>query len=58
MSWAAYRQTSCTENIAYCLFGIFDMNMPLIYGESVKAFYRFHEEMIKANPYDYILYLE
>lgn len=30
MSWAARRQTTRTEDIAYCLLGIFDINMPLI----------------------------
>lgn len=30
MSWAAKRETSRTEDIAYCLMGIFDVNMPLL----------------------------
>jgi len=32
MSWAAYRQTTRTEDLGYCLIGIFNVNMPLIYG--------------------------
>lgn len=56
MSWAAHRGTSRTEDIAYCLIGIFDINMPLIYGEGMKAFHRLQEEIIKANPEDYTLF--
>jgi hypothetical protein len=32
-SWAANRETTEEEDIAYCLLGIFDVFMPLIYGE-------------------------
>lgn len=32
-AWANNRQTSEEEDIAYCLLGIFDVFMPLIYGE-------------------------
>ncbi|RYP71817.1 hypothetical protein DL769_004623 [Monosporascus sp. CRB-8-3] len=33
MSWAATRQTTREEDKAYSLLGIFDINMPLLYGE-------------------------
>ena len=33
MSWAAKRMTTIPEDKAYCLFGIFGVFMPLIYGE-------------------------
>ncbi|KAK7455302.1 hypothetical protein VKT23_011175 [Stygiomarasmius scandens] len=33
MSWAAQRKTTRPEDQAYCLMGIFDINMPPIYGE-------------------------
>jgi hypothetical protein len=33
MSWAAKRTTSREEDQAYCLLGIFNVNIPLIYGE-------------------------
>jgi Heterokaryon incompatibility protein (HET) len=33
MSWAANRQTKRAEDKAYSLLGIFDVHMPLIYGE-------------------------
>jgi hypothetical protein len=31
--WAANRQTIEEEDGAYCLFGIFGVHLPLIYGE-------------------------
>jgi hypothetical protein len=33
MSWAETRQTTREEDMAYSLLGIFDVYMPLIYGE-------------------------
>ena len=36
MSWAARRQTKRGEDAAYSLLGIFDIHMPLIYGEGRK----------------------
>ena len=49
MSRASERQTTRTEDIAYSLFGIFDVNMPLIYGEGHKAFIRLHEEIMRDS---------
>ncbi|KAI1126974.1 heterokaryon incompatibility protein-domain-containing protein [Nemania abortiva] len=49
MSWASTRQTTRTEDMAYCLLGIFDVNMPLIYGEGRKAFMRLQEEIAKDS---------
>ncbi|KAK5658381.1 hypothetical protein OQA88_2357 [Cercophora sp. LCS_1] len=49
MSWAANRQTSRKEDLAYCLMGLFDINMPMIYGEGDRAFIRLQEEIIKAS---------
>jgi hypothetical protein len=47
MSWASKRKTTRVEDIAYCLLGIFDVNMPMIYGEGTKAFFRLQEEIMK-----------
>lgn len=49
MSWAAGRQTTREEDIAYCLLGIFDVNMSLIYGEGSRAFLRLQEEIMKRS---------
>lgn len=47
MSWASRRTTTREEDIAYCLLGIFDVNMPLLYGEGLRAFQRLQEEIMK-----------
>lgn len=49
MSWAARRQTTRVEDMAYCLLGLFDVNIPLIYGEGEKAFRRLQEEIMKNS---------
>ena len=50
MSWASDRVTRRKEDIAYCLLGLFDVNMPLLYGEGgAKAFLRLQEEIIKQS---------
>lgn len=49
MSWAAERKTTRIEDIAYCLLGIFNINMPLIYGEGENAFIRLQEEILKIS---------
>ncbi|KAF5004696.1 hypothetical protein FDECE_8807 [Fusarium decemcellulare] len=55
MSWAAKRQTTKVEDLAYCLLGIFNVNMPLLYGEGTKAFLRLQEEIAKEY-YDLSLF--
>jgi len=54
MCWASTRKTTRVEDIAYCLLGIFDLNMPLLYGEGKKAFIRLQEEIIKRLSDDSI----
>ncbi|PPJ54095.1 hypothetical protein CBER1_06330 [Cercospora berteroae] len=49
MSWAARRRTTRIEDRAYSLLGIFDVNMPMLYGEGSRAFMRLQEEIIKTN---------
>ncbi|KAK5654059.1 hypothetical protein OQA88_7737 [Cercophora sp. LCS_1] len=49
MSWASNRITTRLEDIAYCLLGIFGVNMPLLYGEGHRAFQRLQEELIKTS---------
>ncbi|KAJ4372098.1 hypothetical protein N0V83_003871 [Neocucurbitaria cava] len=49
LSWAEGRQTTRIEDGAYCLLGIFDINMPLLYGEGDKAFQRIAEEIAKST---------
>jgi hypothetical protein len=49
MSWAARRSTTRTEDAAYCLLGLFGINMPLIYGEGENAFVRLQDEIMKVS---------
>ncbi|KAF4334526.1 heterokaryon incompatibility protein het-E-1 [Fusarium beomiforme] len=49
MSWASGRNTSRLEDTAYCLLGIFDVNIPLIYGEGRKAFQRLQEAIMNST---------
>lgn len=47
MSWVSRRTTTKSEDMAYCLLGLFDVNMPLPYGEGHRAFMRLQEWIIK-----------
>ncbi|KAF5690182.1 beta transducin [Fusarium denticulatum] len=49
MSWASERKTTRIEDTAYCLLGIFGINMPLLYGEGTNAFLRLQEEIMKRS---------
>jgi hypothetical protein len=50
MFWAAKRQTSRPEDIAYCLMGIFGVHMSLYYGEGEpEAFRRLQLELFKVE---------
>lgn len=49
MSWASRRSTTRKEDMAYCLMGLFDVNMPLLYGEGGRAFIRLQEEILKHS---------
>ncbi len=49
MSWASHRTTTRVEDEAYCLLGIFGINMPLLYGEGKRAFLRLQEEIIRRS---------
>ncbi|KAH7111829.1 heterokaryon incompatibility protein-domain-containing protein [Dendryphion nanum] len=56
MSWASRRETTRAEDMAYCLLGIFGINMSLLYGEGQeRAFFRLQEEIIKRFDDDSIL---
>ncbi|KAI0903576.1 heterokaryon incompatibility protein-domain-containing protein [Ustulina deusta] len=49
LSWLSCRRTTRTEDMAYCMLGIFDINMPLLYGEGPRAFMRLQEEIMKVS---------
>lgn len=47
MSWLSLRTTSRIEDMAYCVLGVFDVNMTMLYGEGAKAFIRLQKEIIQ-----------
>lgn len=49
LSWAAARETNRQEDLAYCLLGLFNVHMPLIYGEGYKAFIRLQEAIANST---------
>lgn len=49
LSWAAKRKTSRVEDQAYCLLGIFEVNMPLLYGEGDRAFLRLQQVIMQES---------
>jgi hypothetical protein len=54
LSWAATRTTTRIEDAAYCLLGLFQVHMPLLYGEGERALIRLQEEILKTTE-DYTL---
>jgi hypothetical protein len=57
MSWAAHRMITREEGMAYSLLGLFDVNMPLLYGEGrQKAFARLQEQIMRGEI-DHTLFL-
>lgn len=55
MPWVAARSTTRKEDLAYCLLGLFGVNMPLLYGEGSKAFVRLQEHIMKQEE-DYTMF--
>ncbi|QDS74748.1 hypothetical protein FKW77_001219 [Venturia effusa] len=50
MSWAARRTTTKPEDMAYCLMGIFHVNMPMLYGEGgSEAFHRLQRGIMEIT---------
>jgi hypothetical protein len=49
MHWASRRRTTRIEDMAYCLMGIFGVNMPLLYGEGDQAFIRLQVEILRST---------
>jgi hypothetical protein len=49
MSWAVKRETKREKDVTYSLLSIFDIHMPLIYGEErKKALVRLHKKIEKS----------
>jgi hypothetical protein len=54
MSWVYRKETIVKEDQAYCLLGLFDVNMPLLYGEGSSAFTRLQIEIANRTDDDSI----
>ena len=56
MSWAAGRETARSEDMAYALIGLFEVSMPLLYGEGGhRAFRRLQLEILRQSSDESIL---
>jgi hypothetical protein len=51
MSWVSSRETTRIEDRAYSLLGIFQISMPILYGEGIRAFHRLQLEIL-TGPHD------
>lgn len=49
MKWLSGRQTTREEDLAYCMLGILDVNIPLLYGQGKRAFMRLQKEYLQTN---------
>ena len=49
MSWARERETTRIEDRAYSLLGLFNVYMPMLYGEGVRAFTKLQEELLRQS---------
>ena len=49
MSWASHRKTTRVEDEAYSLLGLFEISMPILYGEGKRAFLRLQEEIMRRS---------
>ncbi|KAI0708193.1 heterokaryon incompatibility protein-domain-containing protein [Cerioporus squamosus] len=49
MSWIGQRRTTRPEDETYSILGLFDIHMPILYGEGRDAFRRLQEEIVKRS---------
>ncbi|KAL9109589.1 MAG: hypothetical protein Q9227_005769 [Pyrenula ochraceoflavens] len=49
MSWASKRRTTRVEDLAYCLMGLFNGHIPLLYEEGERSFLRLQEDIIQHS---------
>lgn len=49
MSWASKRKTTRVEDAAYSLCGLFDITIPIAYGEGDQAFHKLAKAIVESN---------
>ena len=47
LSWASKRETTRVEDKAYSLLGLFDIHIPIVYGEGKRAFQHLQEQIMQ-----------
>jgi hypothetical protein len=53
LSWLSERDTTRSEDLAYCMLGLLEINIPLLYGEGrAKAFRRIQLEVLRLSGDD------
>ncbi|KAI1754000.1 heterokaryon incompatibility protein-domain-containing protein [Xylaria castorea] len=57
MSWAAHRQVTREEDETYSLLGLFEVNMPMLYGEGRRRAFVRLQEAIYSSTLDHSLFL-
>jgi hypothetical protein len=57
MSWAAHRTATRAEDRAYCLLGLFNVHLPLLYGEGERNAFRRLQQAIYEQDADSTLFL-
>ena len=56
MSWAAHRETTEPEDMAYCLMGLFNVQIPIQYGEGAEEAFKRLQLAYMARNYDCSLF--
>ena len=49
MYWASKRETTRIEDRAYSLLGLFNISLPILYGEGERSFQRLQEEIVRSR---------
>jgi len=47
--WVSHQKTTWIEDLAYCLIGIFDIPLTIMYGEGKKAFHGLQAEIVQHS---------
>ncbi|KAF9240675.1 hypothetical protein BU15DRAFT_61342 [Melanogaster broomeanus] len=49
LRWAAHRETTKVEDMAYSIMGLFGISLPILYGEKQWAFARLQRELVRLT---------
>ena len=57
MCWAAGREATRVEDQAYSLLGLFDLSLPMLYGEGERAFMSLQEKILQYTTNDQSIFV-